>query len=110
METLRDYIEEIIQQQVGGDSWKWLKDKVSGLDNTASFNLAFAAIPRKVGKGRISFTEEQVKAIQQLRTGLSIESWTIHRLCRVWLLMHLGPSKKEEYSRTIENLFLTADM
>ncbi len=110
MDTLKDYIEQIIQQLVGSNSWKWLKDKVTTLDNTSQFNLAFAAIPRKIGKGSVYVTDEQVKAIQQLRSGLSIENWTIDRLCRVWLLMHLNASKNEEYIRTIENLFLTADM
>src|SRR4051794_35170180 len=110
MEELKNYIEQIIQQQVAGDNWEWIKDKVSGMDNKAQFNLAFAAIPRKTGKGRISLTEEQVNRIQQLRPGLSIKTWTIDRLCRVWLLMHLDTSEKEEYIRTVENLFLTADM
>ena len=110
MDALKDYIEQIIQKQVGIDSWKWLKEKVSGLGNTSQFNLAFAAIPRKVGKGKISLTEDQVKAVHQLRPGLSIENWTIDRLCRVWLLMHLNASEKEEYTRIIESLFLTADM
>lgn len=110
MEALSNYLEQIIQKQVDSESWKWLKGKVSSLDSTSQFNLAFAAIPRKVGKGRISITEDQVKELQQLRAGLSIENWTIDRLCRVWLLMHLDASKKEAYIRTIENLFLTADM
>ena len=110
MEALKNYIDQIIQQQVAGDSWKWLKDKVSGINIAAPFNLAFAAIPRKIGKERINITEEQVKEIQQLRAGFSIENWTIDRLCRVWLLMHLDASKKEAYTGKIENLFLTADM
>jgi hypothetical protein len=110
MDALKDYIEQIIEKQVGDDSWKWLKDKVSNLNNTSQFNLAFAAIPRKIGKGRINITEDQVKELQQLRPGLSIKNWTIDRLCRVWLLMHLDASDKEEYIRAIENLFLTADM
>src|SRR5436305_5060818 len=110
MDDLRDYIEQIIEKQVGDDSWKWLKDKVSNLNDTSQFNLAFSAIPRKIGKERVHITEEQVKELQQLRPGLSIENWTIDRLCRVWLLMHLNASNKEEYTRTIENLFLTADM
>ena len=110
MEELKNYIEQIIQQQVAGDNWEWIKDKVSRMDNKAQFNLAFAAIPRKTGKGRIRLTEEQVNRIQQLRPGLSIENWTIDRLCRVWLLMHLDTTEKEEYIRTVENLFLTADM
>src|SRR3954452_2980798 len=110
MEELKNYIERIIQQQVSRDSWRWIQDKISCIDNTAQFNLAFAAIPRKTGKGRISLTEEQVNRIQQLRPGLSIETWTIDRLCRVWLLMHLDTSEKEEYIRTVENHFLTADM
>jgi hypothetical protein len=110
MDTLKDYIEQMMQQQLGSDSWKWLKEKVTNLDNTSQFNFTFAAIPRKVGKGRININEDQVKKIQQLRTGLYIENWTIDRLCRVWLLMHLNASDKGEYIRTIENLFLTADM
>src|SRR4051794_6522838 len=110
MEELKNYIEQIIQQQVAWDNWKWMQEKVSGIDNASQFNLAFAAIPRKTGKESISITEEQVNRIQQLGTGLSIKNWTIDRLCRVWLLMHLDASKEENYIRIIDNLFLIADM
>src|SRR6476469_9732714 len=110
MEGLRNYIGQIIQKQVGSDNWNWLEEKVSNLNNTSQFNLIFSAIPRKIGKSKINISEEQAKAIQQLRAGLSIEDWNIDRLSRVWLIMHLDASKKEEYTRTIENLFLTADM
>lgn len=110
MNELRNYIGQIIQQQVAGDSWKWIQDKVTGMNNAAQFSLAFAAIPRKTGKDSVSITEEQKKTIQQLRADFSIENWTIDRLCRVWLLMHLDVSKKDEYIRSVESLFLTADM
>ncbi|TKK68488.1 hypothetical protein FC093_10185 [Ilyomonas limi] len=110
METLKNYLGQIIQQQVSGESWQWLQEKVSNIGNAAQFNLAFAAIPRKVGKNSIKIDEEEIKTVQQLRSGLSIKNWTIDRLCRVWLLMHLDADNQEAYIRTIENLFITADM
>src|SRR5690349_3391829 len=110
MNALTNYIAQIVQQQVAGDSWKWIQEKVTGINNAAQFNPVFAAIPRKTGKSRINITEEQKNTIQQLREGFSVEGWTIDRLCRVWLLMHLDASNKDEYIRTVENLFLTADM
>lgn len=110
MEDLKNYIEAIIRQQVPVEGWKWLSDKMQGLDNTSQFNLVFAAIPRKTGKGKVNITGEQAKGLQQLRSGLSLEGWTIDRLARVWLLMHLDASDKEAYTRTVENLFLAADM
>jgi len=108
--ALKDCLGKIIQQQVAADSWQWLNDKVANATNTTQFNLAFAATPRKTGKAQIRITAAEIRAVQKLREGLSIENWTIDRLCRVWLLLHLYVADKDAYVRNIENLFLTADM
>ena len=42
--------------------------------------------------------------------GFSMESWNIHRLCRVWLLMQINASEKENYLNKIETIFRTAEM
>lgn len=110
MEALKNYLEQIIKRQAAADSYTWLQEKVAAINQPAQFNLAFAAIPRKTGKAIVHLSEEEKATIQQLRRGFSIEGWTIDRLCRVWLLMQLDAADKETYLRTIENLFLTADM
>jgi hypothetical protein len=73
-------------------------------------NNTFALIPRKVGKAVICLEKEQVEAIKVIRSGLSIEGWSVDRLCRVYLLMKLDSSDQDVYFRLIDNLFLAAEM
>jgi hypothetical protein len=72
--------------------------------------VAFAATPRKTGRLPISLSETEIRGIHEICPHLMIQRWTIDRLCRVWLLMHLDPTDENVYVRTIENLFPTAEM
>ena len=109
-DSVKALFEEIIQQNVAPDAWSWLQQKAAPLQNTAQFNMAFATLPRKVGKAPIRLSEEQQQRLQALRPHMSLEGWTADRLCRVWLLLQLDATDKERYFKTVENLFLSAEM
>ncbi len=64
--------------------------------------------PRKTGKKITELTAEENKAARA--EGLYIDSWSIDRLSRVWLLMHLDSSGKEKYFGNIETLFSAGEM
>ena len=103
------FFEAVIKQHTTPDGWSWLEEKRNP-DQPASFNTAFASIPRKTGKLVIRLTGEQEQILESLIPGYSILQWSVDRLARVWLLMQLDPSDKEKYFRLIENLFLAAEI
>lgn len=112
-DALKSGLAKIIQKQLSPESWNWLEEKVSLLEKNSGMQnlaLAFAGMSRKTGKKVATQSEEEVHEVSNMPPGLRIASWSIDRLCRVWLLMHLDAADKEQYFRTIETLFLTAEM
>jgi len=103
---LKELLTEIIKKNVNGDVFEWLKEKSTSTG--AQFNTAFVILPRKTGKRIIELAEEENKIAQS--GGLYIYNWSIDRLSRVWLLMHLDSTEKEKYFTNIENLFAAGEM
>lgn len=108
--SLKSPLAEIIRYNVSVDIWKWLEAESDPANNTIQFNTAFAIVPRKSGRAIIKLTEEQHHQLQSLRPDLYLKHWSIDRLCRVWLLMHINASDEKQYRQTIENFFLAAEM
>jgi hypothetical protein len=98
---------DIIKQNSGEEQWTWIQEKSS---SSTQLNMAFAAVPRKMGKKMIEITPAQEGQIKALCPGFSIHGWTIDRLCRVWLLTQLNSDDKDNYIRIIEGLFTAAEM
>ncbi|HEX5025509.1 MAG TPA: EboA domain-containing protein [Agriterribacter sp.] len=109
-DQLNSYFSAVVKQNVNPEILNWLNDKLAAGIGTSQFNTAFVSIPRKTGKSTIQLTGEQDKAIQVAGAGLKIQQWSVDRLCRVWLLMNADSSDKARYTRSIENLFLAAEM
>jgi hypothetical protein len=107
---LTSLLGEVIRKQVKPDAWSWLEEKIRAANELSSFNTTFASIPRKTGKLPLDLSLQEEQAIKELLPGFTIKHWRVDRLARVWLLMHLDPSDKEKYFRTIEQLFLAAEM
>src|SRR5690349_8553714 len=104
---------EIIKQNVSEEAWNWIKERSALLAkdaNAIQLNVAFTAVPRKVGKKMIEIPPEQARKIDGLLPGFSIQGWTTDRLSRIWLLMNLNSADKDNYIRMIENLFKAAEM
>ncbi len=108
-EQLSKAIAEVVSQNVSAEVWNWLKENTDQA-NIGKFNRAFAAIPSKTGKASISITKDQQQQITSLLPGFTIEGWPVDRLSRVWLLMQLDTADQQKYVRSIETLFLTADV
>lgn len=111
--ALRSKLGQCIQRNLSSDTWSWLNEKASLITSNESpqhFMLAFAAVPRKTGKQPIALADVEALEIQHIRSGLFIKNWSVDRLCRVWLLLHLDASDQERYVGTIEKLFPTAEM
>jgi hypothetical protein len=109
---LQAVLAAVIQPQVSADAWSWLQEKAAQIANgdSISFNVAFSATPRRTGKQPIAISEAEAFTIQSIRPGFTIRHWTIDRLSRVWLILHLDTSDRASYMQAIERLFPTAEM
>ena len=110
VEKLVYILTEVIKVQVDPPVFEWLIQQPALTENVAKLNTTFAAMPRKTGKAIHHLTTEQEHAVQNIRPHFNINGWSMDRLCRVWLLLHINSSNKDKYNRTIENLFLSAEM
>ena len=108
-ERLRGVIQEITRSNISSEAWNWLHEKL-GLTETPAINAAFSLMPRKTGKDIIKFESSDAEIIYEIKPGYSVKGWTADRLCRVCFLMHLDSTDKEKYFKSIENLFLAAEM
>ena len=107
-EALKSVLESVIQKNTSQEIWNWINQSSS--TNTTSWNTAFSSMPRKTGKKIIELTADQHNQILSIRKGLRITSWSIDRLCRVYLLLSLNAADKLVYIQRIENLFPSAEM
>jgi hypothetical protein len=108
-ERLRDIILEITRSNISPEAWTWFQDRLQ-IKDTSAINSTFSLIPRKTGKDPIIIRATDSETITQMKTGYSLLGWTADRITRVCFLMHLDPSDKDDYFRTIESLFLAAEM
>lgn len=106
---LRAAITEITRSNIEKEAWSWLNERLSSKD-PAVINTTFSLMPRKTGKTILEISKEQDEEITKIRPGFSLKGWTADRLGRVCLLIHLDPSDKDKYFKTIENLFLSAEV
>jgi len=108
-ERLKVLLREVIHSNLSPEAWDWLNEKLLSAD-VSQINTAFAIMPRKTGKSTIQINQDLISKIDDLKPGFTIENWTIDRLSRLCLLMHLDPSDQSKYFKTIENLFLAAEV
>lgn len=108
-ERFRTLLTELTCTNMNEEAWSWLREKLLPLDAIA-FNSAFAMMPRKTGKLPICISKEQVAQIETLKPGFTFNGWTADKLSRLCLLLHIDPSDKEKYLKTIDNLFLAAEI
>jgi len=108
-ERFKALISELTRSNVTEETWKWLSEKFFAPE-TSAVNSAFAMMPRKTGKLTLIINSELRAELEKIKPGFTLEGWTIDRLGRLCLLLHLDPTDKEKYFKTIENLFLAAEV
>lgn len=108
-ERLRGVILDIARSNISSDAWDWVQDKLE-LTAISAVNTVFSVLPRKTGKEIINITPSDQQIIMEIKPGWILKGWTADRLCRVAFLMNLNLSDKDVYFKTIENLFLAAEM
>jgi hypothetical protein len=109
-----DRLSSVFLELIAGHSpdgvTEWLRANTAPNTPVLKFNTAFVTVPRKTGKAIIEVSEQTAAAINSLRNQLSIRNWSVDRLARVWLIMQVDPSDKDDYFIRIENLFLAGEV
>jgi hypothetical protein len=108
-ERLRVLIIEVSRSNLSQETWSWLSQNLSSADSR-QINTAFAVMPRKTGKTPLQISQDLISKIDEIKPGFTVENWTVDKLGRLCLLMHLDPTDQEKYFKTIENLFLAAEV
>lgn len=108
-ERLKALITEVSRSNLSPDTWTWLSENLSS-DDSRQINTAFAVMPRKTGKSVIQISQDLLSKIDHVKPGFTVENWTMDKLGRLCLLLHLNPADQERYIKTIENLFLAAEV
>jgi muconolactone delta-isomerase len=113
VEELKKILLAIINLSLDADSYNWLLEKsniVSSEENARQLNLSFAAIARKTGNKIITVTANQEKQINTTLPEFSITNFTLRRLCRTWILLHVSADEQENYFNKVSGLFKNAEM
>lgn len=108
--VMKDLLWEVIVTNTTAETQEWLQKMSDTQNGAANFNTAFILIPRKTGKALLQLNNEQKEKLAAIRNDFSVIGWWVDRLCRVWLLLQLDATDRDKYFRTIENLFLAAEM
>lgn len=100
----------IINENCNLEKVNWLKDQAKESNLEVSVPLtkkSFSLISRQIKRIPIAIDSDEIKN-KLKNTGIA--SWDIQRLSRVWFLIQIDPLPKENYIKTIDNLFHDAEM
>lgn len=110
---MRRVLAEILHTNLGQAQWEWLEQRrqqfASGQDSTR-YTMTYSAIPRFVGKTIIEPEEVLRRSMQEIRRGFTLRAWPADRIARSWWLLHLPTEDSSVYFRSVERLFLAAEM
>jgi len=101
--TLKALFKNILAANVSADVLNWLQQD-------GNFNTRFVLAPRKTGKAVLQVSESEAKQLDVIIPGFSLNGWSVDMLGRAWILLSLDESDKDKYFKSIENLFLAAEV
>lgn len=102
-----------LAQSVSTEALAWLEHKQAQIANGAPgrvFFTAFSAVPRYLGKDNLQLTSQDLATANDLIPGWSPGDWTVDRAGRTLLLLALPHDNTEDYVRSLDQVFSTADM
>lgn len=95
------------------EGFNWLDQKSQQISNGAAlrvFFTAFSAVPRYTGKQDLALNQAELQTAQAYRQGWNPQSWSVDQAARTLLLLALPQDDAQEYVKTLEQVFTTADM
>ncbi len=109
MKAVNEIIGAVVKNNISVEAEKWLEEFSQAKDQATLLAKVFVMLPRKTGKLPVAISDEQQAVLNAAGFGY-INSWTIDRLARVWLLAGLDPGDKELLFSSINRLFLSAEV
>lgn len=109
LDSLKASLQEVLLHNVAPEVMSWLTEKTV-IANSMQFYRTFTMVPRKTGNTIVVLTPAQQAKIEAIRPRFSVKGWPVDRLCRVWLLLQLDTTDKDQYIAVINNLFSGAEM
>ncbi|MEL6275889.1 MAG: EboA domain-containing protein [Bacteroidota bacterium] len=113
METTKGVVVQTICKEVlqSSEGFTWFQQTMEkiGDDTTkpSQFYLSFSRAPRKLSKGPLQLSEEQVNTFKRINPGFILDGWTIDELCRIAFMTQLPVQTNQT---VLEKLFSTADL
>lgn len=102
-----EHLLPLLQKITTESEWVWLQS-ISHMD-TKELMTAFVKAPRFLSKTLIQFPSKSEILIPST-PGFQVKNWDLVRLSRVWFLSHFVSLPKDEFVKTIETLFDTAEL
>jgi len=109
MKAVKETIGAVVKNNISLEAGKWLEDFTLATNQSAQLAKVFVMLPRKTGKLPVAMMDGQQEVLNAAGFGY-IRSWTVDRLCRVWLLTTLDLKDKELLFSSINRLFLSAEV
>ncbi len=100
MKSIKNKILKLINEQASPKELDWLNNKASS--DTKTITIAFVSAPRFISNTKIINTDS-------LSDFYSFKEFTLLQLVRSYLLLSLDSSDKDNYIKTINTLFDTAE-
>lgn len=102
-----------ISDRLSLDSLNWLKEKQAKIAEVIpeeQFFTSFSSVPRYVGKKDLNLTSEDLLKASEIKPGWFPVHWSIDQTVRCLLILSLNKQQQDKYLKTINQLFLNADV
>lgn len=106
-------VADLIRQQLSEEEWKVLASEVSQVAaNPVPGRLArvFTTLPRKIQYADRLVSAGVMHGVGPNGMPLVVKDWSLARLARVWVLMHIPALEEASYQKLIEQLFIYGEM
>ncbi len=113
LEEVKNLLSNLIKRHLDPSNYLWLEEKtglVTAENDTAQLNLSFAAVSRKTGRKIITINAAQKEQPDSILPGFTVNECALHRLCRIWILLHVDASDEKQYFSKIDSMFKNAEM
>ncbi|QSJ18784.1 EboA family metabolite traffic protein [Nostoc sp. UHCC 0702] len=113
MARVNELLHQWLLKSASDKSIAWLEQKQAQIASGAAervFFTAFSAVPRYLGKESLQLTSEDLEAAQAVLPGWYPGHWSVDQAGRTLLLLALQCDDTQQYLRSLDQVFTTADM
>ena len=109
---LKEIFYSLLERSIPVESLSRILESCSKISegNKQVFFTSFTAAPRVTGKSPLQVTQSEEETIKQIRKDFTVSNYTVDRLARLFILLHLPAEDKEVYVNTINQIFPAAEM